>query len=52
MMCVDDHKVQASCDEKTKLGMYPMVEFFPPLLFNTTVISLNHSGSTRLCSMP
>ena len=29
MMCVDDHKVQASCDEKTKLGMYPTVEFLP-----------------------
>lgn len=30
MMCVDDHKVQAACDEKTKLGMYPTVELFPP----------------------
>lgn len=38
MMCVDDHKVQSACDEKTKLRVHPWWGG-PPLLSYTPVIS-------------
>ena len=38
VMCVEDHKGQTACNEKTKLGVHLTGEF-PPTLFCTTVIS-------------